>query len=204
MRAHTHKERLWRESCIEREEKTKSWPRISLCKSECLKEQGQCILILFTSQPGPTKIHSIDGCQGGNQDAPAPPETMAQPYPSAQFAPPQNGIPAEYTPSHPHPTPDYPGQTPVAEHTLNMYPPAQTHSEPSGPDNSVQAVSGTATQTDDSAQTDSQQQTQSSENTENKTQPKRLHVSNIPFRFRDPDLRQMFGVSTCSLSFSLS
>ncbi|KAM9806606.1 RNA binding protein fox-1 homolog 1-like isoform X2 [Syngnathus typhle] len=26
-----------------------------------------------------------------------------------------------------------------------------------------------------------------------KAQPKRLHVSNIPFRFRDPDLRQMFG-----------
>lgn len=25
--------------------------------------------------------------------------------------------------------------------------------------------------------------------------PKRLHVSNIPFRFRDPDLRQLFGVS---------
>ena len=25
--------------------------------------------------------------------------------------------------------------------------------------------------------------------------PKRLHVSNIPFRFRDPDLRNMFGVS---------
>jgi hypothetical protein len=29
-----------------------------------------------------------------------------------------------------------------------------------------------------------------------KNQPKRLHVSNIPFRFRDPDLRAMFGVST--------
>lgn len=27
-----------------------------------------------------------------------------------------------------------------------------------------------------------------------KNQPKRLHVSNIPFRFRDPDLRAMFGV----------
>lgn len=26
-------------------------------------------------------------------------------------------------------------------------------------------------------------------------QPKRLHVSNIPFRFRDPDLRSLFGVS---------
>ena len=27
-----------------------------------------------------------------------------------------------------------------------------------------------------------------------KEQPKRLHISNIPFRFRDPDLRAMFGV----------
>lgn len=30
---------------------------------------------------------------------------------------------------------------------------------------------------------------------EQKSQPKRLHVSNIPFRFREPDLRVMFGVS---------
>lgn len=29
---------------------------------------------------------------------------------------------------------------------------------------------------------------------DSKSQPKRLHVSNIPFRFRDPDLRAMFGV----------
>ncbi|KAG8006638.1 RNA binding protein fox-1-like protein 1, partial [Nibea albiflora] len=44
------------------------------------------------------------------------------------------------------------------------------------------------------AQTDSQPSTQSvSESTDSKAQPKRLHVSNIPFRFRDPDLRQMFG-----------
>lgn len=34
----------------------------------------------------------------------------------------------------------------------------------------------------------------SDEEGSNKAQPKRLHVSNIPFRFRDPDLRQMFGV----------
>ncbi|CAG2173019.1 unnamed protein product, partial [Oppiella nova] len=27
----------------------------------------------------------------------------------------------------------------------------------------------------------------------NGTPPKRLHVSNIPFRFRDPDLRTLFG-----------
>lgn len=51
-------------------------------------------------------------------------------------------------------------------------------------------------QTDDAAQTDSQPPTQTvPEITDSKTQPKRLHVSNIPFRFRDPDLRQMFGVS---------
>ncbi|XP_036422928.1 RNA binding protein fox-1 homolog 3-like isoform X1 [Colossoma macropomum] len=31
------------------------------------------------------------------------------------------------------------------------------------------------------------------EGPESKMTPKRLHVSNIPFRFRDPDLRQMFG-----------
>ncbi|KAM7134489.1 LOW QUALITY PROTEIN: RNA binding protein fox-1 homolog 1-like [Macrochelys suwanniensis] len=31
------------------------------------------------------------------------------------------------------------------------------------------------------------------ESEDGKSQPKRLHVSNIPFRFRDPDLRQMFG-----------
>nr|XP_040133783.1 RNA binding protein fox-1 homolog 1 isoform X39 [Ictidomys tridecemlineatus] len=48
-------------------------------------------------------------------------------------------------------------------------------------------------QTDDAAPPDGQPQTQPSENTESKSQPKRLHVSNIPFRFRDPDLRQMFG-----------
>ncbi|XP_016313590.1 RNA binding protein fox-1 homolog 2 isoform X2 [Sinocyclocheilus anshuiensis] len=33
----------------------------------------------------------------------------------------------------------------------------------------------------------------SNESSEAKGTPKRLHVSNIPFRFRDPDLRQMFG-----------
>ncbi|KAK2855303.1 hypothetical protein Q7C36_007172 [Tachysurus vachellii] len=33
----------------------------------------------------------------------------------------------------------------------------------------------------------------SEEDGSGKAQPKRLHVSNIPFRFRDPDLRQMFG-----------
>lgn len=51
-------------------------------------------------------------------------------------------------------------------------------------------------QADEAAQTDSQP-LHAPDPTE-KQQPKRLHVSNIPFRFRDPDLRQMFGVSVCA------
>lgn len=48
-----------------------------------------------------------------------------------------------------------------------------------------------------------QLQLQHSDSSE-KQQPKRLHVSNIPFRFRDPDLRQMFGVSTSEKNFKIS
>ncbi|XP_037013950.1 RNA binding protein fox-1 homolog 3 [Artibeus jamaicensis] len=120
---------------------------------------------------------------------------MAQPYPPAQYPPPpQNGIPAEYAPPPPHPTQDYSGQTPVApEHGMTLYTPAQTHPEQPGPEASPQPITGAQTvpQTDEAAQTDSQP-LHPSDPTE-KQQPKRLHVSNIPFRFRDPDLRQMFG-----------
>ncbi|XP_047614446.1 RNA binding protein fox-1 homolog 3 isoform X2 [Phacochoerus africanus] len=120
---------------------------------------------------------------------------MAQPYPPAQYPPPpQNGIPAEYAPPPPHPTPDYSGQTPVPpEHGMTLYTPAQTHPEPPSSESSTQPTVGAQTvpQTDEAAQTDSQP-LHPSDPTE-KQQPKRLHVSNIPFRFRDPDLRQMFG-----------
>ncbi|XP_072339456.1 RNA binding protein fox-1 homolog 3-like isoform X2 [Scyliorhinus torazame] len=130
----------------------------------------------------------------GNQEATAPPEAMAQPYPPAQYSAPQNGIPAEYAPAHPHATQDYAGQTTVPEHAMTIYTPTQTHSDQPCTDANTQSLTGTSTvpQTDEAAQTDSSQQLQSSETTE-KQQPKRLHVSNIPFRFRDPDLRQMFG-----------
>uniref|UniRef100_A0A7N8X7Z8 RNA binding protein fox-1 homolog 1 n=1 Tax=Mastacembelus armatus TaxID=205130 RepID=A0A7N8X7Z8_9TELE len=131
----------------------------------------------------------------GNQDTPVPPDpSMAQAYSSAQFVPPpQNNIPTEFT--HPAAPQDYTRvQTSVSEHSLNLFQTSQSHSEQSGSESGSQTVTGTATQTDDVAQTDSQPQTQTvSESTDSKTQPKRLHVSNIPFRFRDPDLRQMFG-----------
>ncbi|XP_071249934.1 RNA binding protein fox-1 homolog 3-like isoform X3 [Salvelinus alpinus] len=135
----------------------------------------------------------------GNQEAPAPPEAMAQPYPPAQYPPPpQNGIPAEYTaphPPHPHPPADYTGQSAVAEHALTLYAATQTHSEQPGNENNTPTLTATTvSQAEEVAQTEGShqlhlQQCDSSE----KQQPKRLHVSNIPFRFRDPDLRQMFG-----------
>lgn len=96
----------------------------------------------------------------GNQDTPAPPDpSMAQAYPSAQFAsPPQNSIPAEFTASHPHPHPhshphphpataqDYSAiQASVTEHQLNMYQSTQSHSEQNASDSGSQTVTGTAT-----------------------------------------------------------
>ncbi|XP_031824358.1 RNA binding protein fox-1 homolog 3 isoform X8 [Sarcophilus harrisii] len=172
----------------------------------CSMANSGCLLL---SNSGSMLPHSVP-CppaflylQQGNQDTTAPPEAMAQPYPQAQYPPPpQNSIPTEYVPPHPHPTQDYSGQTTVPEHAMTLYTPAQTHPEQPGTDASTQPITGTQTvpyhlywkkcwQTDEAAQTDSQQ-LHSSENTD-KQQPKRLHVSNIPFRFRDPDLRQMFG-----------
>uniref|UniRef100_A0A8C1FIB5 RNA binding protein fox-1 homolog 3 n=1 Tax=Cyprinus carpio carpio TaxID=630221 RepID=A0A8C1FIB5_CYPCA len=132
----------------------------------------------------------------GNQEAPAPPEAMAQPYAPPQYPPPppQNGLPGEYT----HPGQDYTGPSPVPEHAaaLTIYTPTQTHSEPPGTDSSTPSLTGNSSipQADDVAQTDGSQQLQLQlSDSSEKQQPKRLHVSNIPFRFRDPDLRQMFG-----------
>uniref|UniRef100_A0A8C3CH04 Uncharacterized protein n=1 Tax=Cairina moschata TaxID=8855 RepID=A0A8C3CH04_CAIMO len=84
--------------------------------------------------------------QQGNQDATAPPDAMAQPYPPAQYPPPpQNGIPAEYAPPHPHPTQDYSGQSTVPEHAMTLYTPAQSHAEQPGTDASTQSIAGTQT-----------------------------------------------------------
>ncbi|XP_037134822.1 RNA binding protein fox-1 homolog 3-like isoform X7 [Syngnathus acus] len=157
----------------------------------------------------------------GNQEAPAPPEAMAQPFPPAQYPPPppQNGMPAEFATAHTHPPTDFTGPNTVGEHALTLYTPTHTQSEQAVNDSNVPALtantvtfcllkdgfSGEAVwrecsphhsykQVDDLAQTDASQHLhlQPSDSSE-KQQPKRLHVSNIPFRFRDPDLRQMFG-----------
>ncbi|KAM9773633.1 RNA binding protein fox-1 homolog 3-like isoform 3-T4 [Syngnathus typhle] len=158
----------------------------------------------------------------GNQEAPAPPEAMAQPFPPAQYPPPpppQNGMPAEFATAHTHPPTDFTGPNTVGEHALTLYTPTHTQSDQAANDSNVPALTANAVtfcllkdgfsgeavwrecsphhsykQVDEVAQTDASQHLhlQPSDSSE-KQQPKRLHVSNIPFRFRDPDLRQMFG-----------
>ncbi|XP_063282403.1 RNA binding protein fox-1 homolog 2 isoform X8 [Pelobates fuscus] len=122
----------------------------------------------------------------GNQEPTATPDTMVQPFAAIPFPPPpQNGLATEYGNQHT----EYAATS--ADHGLPLYGGAQTHTEHNTPATSTANASSTQT---DGAQTEGQQpQTQSSDSTETKPTPKRLHVSNIPFRFRDPDLRQMFG-----------
>uniref|UniRef100_A0A6I8QW31 RNA binding protein fox-1 homolog 2 n=1 Tax=Xenopus tropicalis TaxID=8364 RepID=A0A6I8QW31_XENTR len=123
----------------------------------------------------------------GNQEPTATPDTMVQPFAAIPFPPPpQNGLSTDYGSQH---TQEYATQS--TEHGIPLYGGGQSHAEHSTPATSTANASSTQT---DGSQTEGQQsQTQNSENSESKPTPKRLHVSNIPFRFRDPDLRQMFG-----------
>ncbi|KAG2457444.1 RFX1L protein, partial [Polypterus senegalus] len=57
----------------------------------------------------------------------------------------------------------------------------------------VPDMTGRNSEQETSSQADLTQSLHQDEDDSSKPQPKRLHVSNIPFRFRDPDLRQMFG-----------
>ncbi|KAM5148244.1 RNA binding protein fox-1 homolog 2 isoform 4-T4 [Mantella aurantiaca] len=122
----------------------------------------------------------------GNQEPTATPDTMVQPFAAIPFPPPpQNGLSTDYGNQH---TQEY--VAPSTDHGLPLYGGGQSHAEHNTPATSTASASNTT----DGSQTEGQQpQTQSTESTETKPTPKRLHVSNIPFRFRDPDLRQMFG-----------
>uniref|UniRef100_A0AAY4D2X0 RNA binding protein fox-1 homolog 2 n=1 Tax=Denticeps clupeoides TaxID=299321 RepID=A0AAY4D2X0_9TELE len=82
--------------------------------------------------------------------------------------PPQNGLGAEFSGALYNPGPQ--GQTESATGSNGL----TTHMQTSGDGSGGSGASG-------------------GDHSEPKGTPKRLHVSNIPFRFRDPDLRQMFG-----------
>ncbi|XP_043086815.1 RNA binding protein fox-1 homolog 2 isoform X2 [Puntigrus tetrazona] len=115
-----------------------------------------------------------------SQDTMGAPEGVVAPFssfPPPPPPPPQNGLALEFGAGSLYPAG---GQTEApagVSSTSSSNPSAQL------PDGSPQAegqcVSGGGSGSDDSS--------------EAKGTPKRLHVSNIPFRFRDPDLRQMFG-----------
>ncbi|XP_075689634.1 RNA binding protein fox-1 homolog 2 isoform X3 [Rhinoderma darwinii] len=123
----------------------------------------------------------------GNQEPTATPETMVQPFAAIPFPPPpQNGLSTEYVSQHAQ---EYAASS--TDHGLPLYGGGQGHSEHSAPATSTANTS--STQTDGAPPEGQQPQTQNSDNADTKPTPKRLHVSNIPFRFRDPDLRQMFG-----------
>lgn len=63
----------------------------------------------------------------------------------------------------------------------------------SGPSNPSTQLSDASPQTETQCVVVSAGGSANEDSSEAKGTPKRLHVSNIPFRFRDPDLRQMFG-----------
>ncbi|XP_073177597.1 RNA binding protein fox-1 homolog 3-like isoform X3 [Lepidochelys kempii] len=88
---------------------------------------------------------------------------------------------------------DYPPQPP-AEHGLCLYPAGQPPPEHAAPPEPLgPALPPPPAPAEESPAAALSPDGQEAESEDGKSQPKRLHVSNIPFRFRDPDLRQMFG-----------
>ncbi|KAL7977268.1 hypothetical protein Chor_009217, partial [Crotalus horridus] len=122
----------------------------------------------------------------GSPDAAIPPtDAMTQTFP-AQYPPPppQARLPPQY---HLHSTPsEYPSPT-ALDHSLRIFPEQGTTASDPLP------LPPPPAQPEEVPAPELSPETEDAESEENKAQPKRLHVSNIPFRFRDPDLRQMFG-----------
>uniref|UniRef100_A0A3Q2PAD6 RNA binding protein fox-1 homolog 2 n=1 Tax=Fundulus heteroclitus TaxID=8078 RepID=A0A3Q2PAD6_FUNHE len=119
----------------------------------------------------------------GGQEGLVPPPFSAFPPPPPP--PPQNGLALDY------------GGSLYAAGAVQG--PVEAGGAGSGAANAANSLSG---QSDGSSQIDGQSGVGSGgggggggpgDDTDAKGTPKRLHVSNIPFRFRDPDLRQMFG-----------
>ncbi|XP_015252671.1 PREDICTED: RNA binding protein fox-1 homolog 2-like isoform X2 [Cyprinodon variegatus] len=119
----------------------------------------------------------------GGQEGLVPPPFSAFPPPPPP--PPQNGLALDY------------GGSLYAAGAVQG--PVEAVGAGNSATNAANSLSG---QSDGSAQIDGQSGVGSGgggggggpgDDSDAKGTPKRLHVSNIPFRFRDPDLRQMFG-----------
>ncbi|XP_056618348.1 RNA binding protein fox-1 homolog 1-like isoform X2 [Triplophysa dalaica] len=125
----------------------------------------------------------------GNGD-PSLPQVYAPPPSYPPHGQPQPTTAAMLPPldfSGTHTSPEYPDH-----HQLRVYQTSQldgTESVTNNTDNSLAPISSDPQSLSASVASG----TSGDEEGAGKAQPKRLHVSNIPFRFRDPDLRQMFG-----------
>ncbi|XP_008327380.1 RNA binding protein fox-1 homolog 3-like isoform X2 [Cynoglossus semilaevis] len=166
----------------------------SMANSGCLLLSGSRMLPHSLQCP-PAFLY----LQEDNQEPANSQEVMTQSYPSAQYLPShlQNNMTPEFaSQEHTLSTQGYTGQSQAPEHNMTSYTPTLMHSDSASTTCSTPAISASATivLTDDVTQTEGSRDLllQHSDSSE-KQQPKRLHVSNIPFRFRDPDLRQMFG-----------
>ncbi|XP_030640796.1 RNA binding protein fox-1 homolog 1-like [Chanos chanos] len=126
---------------------------------------------------------------------PALPQVYAPPptYPPPGQAPPTPAgrlPPLDFSPAHP--SSDY-----QEHHQLRVYQGSQHEgAEPLSANNTEDTLAPVTSDPQSlnvSVATGGGAGSGSEEEGSGKAQPKRLHVSNIPFRFRDPDLRQMFG-----------
>uniref|UniRef100_A0A8C9QQI2 RNA binding protein fox-1 homolog n=1 Tax=Scleropages formosus TaxID=113540 RepID=A0A8C9QQI2_SCLFO len=119
----------------------------------------------------------------------APPPT----YPAPGQAPPTPAgrlPPLEFSPAHP--APEYQDHHQLRVYQNSQHEGAETISA-SSTDDSLAPVTSDPQSLSVSVSSGGSGGSGGEEEGAGKTQPKRLHVSNIPFRFRDPDLRQMFG-----------
>ncbi|KAJ8289949.1 hypothetical protein GJAV_G00007070 [Gymnothorax javanicus] len=119
----------------------------------------------------------------------APPPSYPPPG-QAPPAPPGRLPPLDFSPAHP-------GSDYQEHHQLRVYPSAQHEGAESlaasGTDESLTQGTSDPQSLSVSVSSGGGAGSGGEEEVSSKAQPKRLHVSNIPFRFRDPDLRQMFG-----------
>ncbi|XP_064802440.1 RNA binding protein fox-1 homolog 1-like isoform X3 [Oncorhynchus masou masou] len=148
---------------------------------------AQCYPSLVQGGPGQ------EACPGSGD--PTLPQVYAQPpsYPPPGQAPPTPAgrlPPLDYSPAHPNS--EY-----QEHHQLRVYQGPQHEGADTlaaiSTDDALVPVTSDSQALSVSVSSGGGAGSGSDEEGSGKAQPKRLHVSNIPFRFRDPDLRQMFG-----------
>uniref|UniRef100_A0A4W5QLU7 RNA binding protein fox-1 homolog n=1 Tax=Hucho hucho TaxID=62062 RepID=A0A4W5QLU7_9TELE len=144
----------------------------------------------------PSLVQGGPGQEAGpGSGDPTLPQVYAQPpsYPPPGQAPPTPAgrlPPLDYSPAHPNS--EY-----QEHHQLRVYQGPQHEGADTlaanSTDNALVPVTSDSQALSVSVSSGGGAGSGSDEEGSGKAQPKRLHVSNIPFRFRDPDLRQMFG-----------